>query len=95
VDTHCFSYPNIEFSDLTLEWTCTQCDLPERVSLVAMFKGSAAPTDCTGTTNRTGSTGTVYDADWTIVTDPAGKVRKQKSDGLGRMVQVIECVGSI
>jgi integrase/recombinase XerD len=37
---HCFSYRNVDFSDPTLEWTCTQYDLLGRVSFVAMLKGS-------------------------------------------------------
>jgi len=84
------SAPYRNFSDPMLEWTCTQYDLLGRVMAVAMFKGAAAPTNCTSETNRTGNTGTLYDAEWTTVTDPAGKARKQKRDGLGRLVQVIE-----
>jgi RHS repeat-associated protein len=84
-------YRNTDYSDSTLEWTCTQYDQLNRVAAVAMFKGAAAPNECVANnTNRTGITTTQYDSEWTIVTDPAGKVRKQKRDGLGRLVQVIE-----
>jgi RHS repeat-associated protein len=84
------STPYRNTSDTTLEWKCTQNDTAGRVTAVAMFKGSAAPTDCASTANRTGVTQTGYDADWTIVTDPAGKSRKIRNDGLGRIVEIVE-----
>jgi YD repeat-containing protein len=83
-------YRNVDRSDATLKWTCTQYDELGRITAAAMFKGSAVPADCASTTNRTGVTVTQYDADWTIVTDPAGKVRKQRRDALGRLVEVVE-----
>jgi RHS repeat-associated protein len=85
------SSPYRDTSDSTLEWTCTQYDPRGRLAQVAMFKGSIAPASgCGNATNRTGITGTVYDAEWTVVTDPAGKVRKQRRDALGRIVEVVE-----
>jgi RHS repeat-associated protein len=84
------AYRNADFSDPTLEWSCTQYDQLGRVTAVAMFKGSSAPTDCGSSQNRTGIANTVYDAEWTNVTDPAGKIRKQRRDALGRMVEVVE-----
>jgi RHS repeat-associated protein len=76
-------------SDATLEWTCTQSDASHRVVALAIFRGSE-PTDCASTTNRTGFTATVYDANQTTVTDPASKQNRQIVDGLGRLTQVIE-----
>jgi RHS repeat-associated protein len=87
-------YRNTDLGDPTLEWTCTEYDQLGRVTKVGMFKGSTAPTDCESTTNRTGLTTTQYDSEWTIVTDPAGKIRKQMRDGLGRLAQVIEDPGN-
>jgi RHS repeat-associated protein len=88
------SSPYRTLSDATLEWTCTQSDVFNRVTAVAMFKGSTPPGDCGSTMNRTGVTTTVFDADdkgsATTVTDPAGKARKQSADVLGRLVQVVE-----
>lgn len=84
------STPYRELTDSTLEWSCTQYDLLGRVTAVAMFKGSDAPTNCLSATNRTGITTTAYNADWTTVVDPAGKIRKQRLDGAGRFVEVVE-----
>jgi RHS repeat-associated protein len=84
------STPYRNTSEATLEWKCTQYDTLGRVTAEAMFKGSTAPVDCASATNRTGITQTVFDADWTIVTDPAAKVRRTRTDGLGRLVEVVE-----
>jgi RHS repeat-associated protein len=83
-------YRNTDFSDPTVEWTCTQYDQLDRVTMVAMFKGSSAPTDCGSSTNRTGVTTTVYNAELTTITDPASKVRAEWRDGLGRLAGVVE-----
>ena len=82
--------PYRTLSDPTLEMTCTQYDTLGRVARVSMYKGSDPPTSCTSTTNRTGTTPMIYDAEWTTVTDPAGKVRRQRVDVLGRLVEVVE-----
>ncbi len=86
------STPYRTLNDPTLEWTCTQYDLLGRVSKVGIFKGSSEPANCeqTNPTTRTGVTTKAYDAEWTTVTDPALKVRKQRHDGLGRMLEVVE-----
>jgi RHS repeat-associated protein len=84
------STPYRSTSDPTLEWTCTQYDLLGRVTTTAMYTGSTAPTTCTSTTNQTAESGIVYDADRTETTDPAGKVREEYRDGMGRLVQVTE-----
>jgi len=87
-------YRNTDFSDTTMEWTCTQYDRLGRVTLAAMFKGSAKPSDCASTTNRTGITITEFFTDasgvWTVVTDPVGKKRKMRNDALGRLMEVVE-----
>jgi RHS repeat-associated protein len=84
------STPYRNTSEATLEWKCTQYDTLGRATAVAMFKGSTAPVDCASAANRTGITQMVYDADWTTETDPAGKVRKTRKDGLGRLIEVVE-----
>jgi RHS repeat-associated protein len=83
-------YRNADYSDTTLEWTCTQYDQSNRVTAVAMFKGSALPGACENAANRTGISRTEYDAEWTINTDPMGKIRRQKRDALGRLLEVVE-----
>jgi YD repeat-containing protein len=83
------SSPYRTTSDATLEWTCTQSDSSKRVIAVAIFKG-AEPNDCASTTDRSGVTSTVYDANQTTLTDPASKQSRQFVDVLGRLTQVIE-----
>ncbi|HEX2270049.1 MAG TPA: hypothetical protein VHH35_10965, partial [Pyrinomonadaceae bacterium] len=57
---------------------------------VATFGGAAPPT-WSGTTGiHTGSVTTVYDANFTTVTDEAGKVRRGMVDAKGRLVRVDE-----
>ena len=98
------STPYRSLGDPTLEWTCTKYDKLGRVAAVAMFKGSSAPANCNQTTNRTGFTETEYGSAIntgeyngyaTTVTDPAGKTRKQITDALGRLVEVIEDPGGL
>jgi RHS repeat-associated protein len=85
------STPYRNTSEASLQWKCTQSDTLGRVTAVGMFKGSTPPTDCVSiTSSTTGITWTAYDADWTTVTDPAGKMRRLRKDGLGRVVEVVE-----
>ncbi len=84
------STPHRSTSDASMQWTCTQYDEAGRVTAVAMFKGSAAPSSCEQASNRTGITRTEYNAEWTIITDPAGKKRANRNDALGRLVEVKE-----
>jgi len=84
------SSPYRSTSDATLEWTCVQHDRLGRVSEVGQYRGIAPPADCISPVNQTGLTHTVYNADQTIVIDPAGVRRDEHRDGLGRVVQVVE-----
>ena len=59
---------------------------------VGLFSGAARPS--TGATPTLGKTTTAYDAEYTTVTDPAGKTRRSRLDGLGRLVRVDEPTGS-
>jgi RHS repeat-associated protein len=85
-------------SDSTLQWTCTQYDLLNRVSEVAVFNGSfstALPiVRCGSYANPTSVTWIAYDIDdlgnKITITDPAGKVKTQFTDALGNLVKVIE-----
>ena len=79
---------------------CTQYDLLGRVSEVAMFSGypgSLPSGGCATHSTPTGITTTAYDANssgkWITVTEkaePTDKVRKQRSDVLGRLVEAVE-----
>jgi RHS repeat-associated protein len=70
-------------------WTRVTNDSVGRVVEVATFSGAAQP-EATGYSNGTGIVTTVYDAIFTTVTDQAGKVRRSKTDALGRLVRVDE-----
>ena len=59
---------------------------------VGLFSGASKPS--TSATPTLGTTTTAYDAEYTTVTDPAGKKRRSLLDGLGRLVRVDEPTGS-
>lgn len=74
----------------TDSWTRVTNDLLGRATEVATFGGSAQPAQ-TGTGGAwTGSVLTSYNANFTTVTDQAGKVRRSVTDGLGRLLRVDE-----
>ena len=74
----------------TDSWTRVTNDTAGRVTEVATFGGASQPA-WSGTSGvYTGSVTTAYDANFTTVTDQAGKVRRSMVDGLGRMVRVDE-----
>ena len=52
------------------------------------FSGATRPS--TGAAPTWGKTATAYNAEYTTVTDPAGKTRRSRLDGLGRLVRVDE-----
>ncbi|HKG46248.1 MAG TPA: hypothetical protein VKB02_05950, partial [Pyrinomonadaceae bacterium] len=71
-------------------WTRVTKDNAGRVTEVATF-GSATQPAWTGTPGVfTGAVTTAYNANFTTITDQAGKVRRSKTDGLGRLVRVDE-----
>ena len=72
----------------TAEWTRICADHLGRVVKVGHFSGSARPS--TSATPTLGTITTAYDAEYTTVTDPAGKKRRSRLDGLGRLVRVDE-----
>ena len=55
---------------------------------------SGATRPSTGAAPTLGKTTTAYDGEYTTVTDPAGKKRRSRHDGLGRLVRVDEPTGS-
>ena len=76
----------------TMGWTRTRSDHLGRVLQAGFFSGAAKPS--TSATPTLGTTTTAYDAEYTTVTDPAGKKRRSRLDGLGRLVRVDEPTGS-
>ena len=69
-------------------WRRTGADQLGRVVEVGHFSGAARPSATAAPT--LGKTATAYDAEYTTVTDPAGKKRRSRLDGLGRLVRVDE-----
>ena len=69
-------------------WTRTWADQLGRVVEVGHFSGATRPS--TGAAPTWGKTATAYDTEYTTVTDPAGKTRRSRLDGLGRLVRVDE-----
>ena len=59
---------------------------------VGHFSGAARPS--TSDAPTWGKTATAYEGEYTTVTDPAGKTRRSRLDGLGRLVRVDEPTGS-
>ena len=73
-------------------WTRARADLLERVVEVGHFSGATRPSAAAAPT--WGKTATAYNAEYTTVTDPAGKTRRSRLDGLDRLVRVDEPTGS-
>ena len=73
-------------------WTRTRADHLGRVVEVGLFSGTTRP--AAGATPTLGVTTTAYNAEYTTVIDPAGKKRRSRLDGLGRLVRVDEPTGS-
>ena len=71
-------------------WRRTRADQLGRVVEVALFSGSTRPSTGANPSRSLGKTVTAYDAEYTTVTDPAGKKRRRLLDGLGRLVRVDE-----
>ena len=69
-------------------WTRTRADQLGRGVEVGLFSGATRPSAAAAPT--WGKTATAYDAEYTTVTDPAGKTRRSRLDGLGRLVRVDE-----
>jgi RHS repeat-associated protein len=74
-------------------WTRVTDDTAGRVQEVATFAGAARPTagaECTAAAGCTGKVTTDYYAEFTTATDQAGRVRRSRTDALGRLVRVDE-----
>ena len=82
------SNPYRETREDTAGWTRTRQDPLGRGVEVALFSGDSRPS--TSGTGTLGTTVTAYDAEYTTATDPAGRKRRSRLDGLGRLVRVDE-----
>lgn len=71
-------------------WNRTQKDNGGRVIEVQTFSGATLPSPWGTNSASTGTVLSSYDANFTTVTDQAGKVRRSMIDGLKRLVRVDE-----
>ncbi|HSS18686.1 MAG TPA: hypothetical protein VLL54_01180, partial [Pyrinomonadaceae bacterium] len=74
----------------TDSWARATRDTVGRVKEVATFGGAAPPPEEGTNSSWSGNVNTTYDKNFTTVTDQAGKVRRSKTDALGRLVRVDE-----
>ena len=77
-------------SEQTMGWTRSRMDVAGRVMEVQTFGGATLPSPWGTNSSSTGTISTTYNANFTTVTDQAGKVRRSMVDGLGRFVRVDE-----
>jgi YD repeat-containing protein len=73
-----------------MAWKRTKFDKGGRVIEVETFIGAAPPAPWGSNSVSSGKFTTEYDAEFTTVTDQAGKNRRSRLDGLGRLVRVDE-----
>jgi YD repeat-containing protein len=78
----------------TDSWTRVTNDSLGRTTEVATFGGATLPPSTGTTATASGTVTTVYDANFTTVTDQAGKLRRSMVDALGRLIRVDEPDGS-
>jgi RHS repeat-associated protein len=71
-------------------WTRTKTDRNGRVVEVQRFGGANLPAPWGGNSSSTGTALTAYSANQVTLTDEAGKVRRNRTDGLGRVTEVVE-----
>ena len=76
--------------EMTMGWSRSKSDKGGRVIEMQTFGGASAPAPWGANTSGTGTVLTSYDANFTTVTDQAGKVRRSMIDGLGRLIRVDE-----
>ncbi len=76
--------------EATMGWTRSKTNNGGRVIEVQSFGGASLPAPWGTNTTSSGTVTTAYDADFTTVTDQAGKLRRSMTSGLGQLVRVDE-----
>ena len=84
------AYSSSAGSESTMGWTRSTSDNGGRIVEVQTFGGAGLPAPWGTNSTSTGTVITAYDAEFTTVTDQAGKVRRSMTDGLGRLARVDE-----
>ncbi|HKO45275.1 MAG TPA: DUF2341 domain-containing protein [Pyrinomonadaceae bacterium] len=77
-------------TEATMGWTRSKSDNGGRIVEVHTFAGNILPAPWGANSTSSGAVSTAYDANFTTVTDQAGKNRRSMLDGLGRLVRVDE-----
>jgi RHS repeat-associated protein len=78
----------------TMGWTRSKSDNGGRVAEVQTFAGSSLPAPWGTNGSSAGAVTTAYDAEFTTVTDQAGKVRRSVMNALGQLARVDEPDGN-
>ena len=86
------SNPYCVTTEATMGWTVTTRDAMGRVTQSSTYGGATVPGPWTSgySTPAKGTSTVAYSAEWTTVGDQAGKKRKNRVDGLGRLVEGVE-----
>jgi RHS repeat-associated protein len=77
-------------SELTMGWNRIKVNKGGRSVEVQSFEGGSLPAPWGANSSSAGITTTSYDAEYTTVTDQAGRQRRSMTDALGRIVRVDE-----
>jgi YD repeat-containing protein len=73
-----------------MAWTRSKFDIGGRIIDVETFSGAEPPAPWGGNSLSSGKVTTEYNAEFTTVTDQAGKKRRSRVDGFGRLARVDE-----
>jgi RHS repeat-associated protein len=84
------AYSTAAGSELTMGWSRTKVDSAGKLVETQAFGGSSLPAPWGSNSASAGRVLTSYDAEYTTVTDQAGRPRRNLEDGLGRLVRVDE-----
>jgi RHS repeat-associated protein len=88
------AYSSSASGEGTMGWTRSKSDNSGRMIEVQTFGGGSLPAPWGSNATSTGTVNTAYDANFTTVTDQAGKLRRSMTNGLGQLVRVDEPDGN-
>lgn len=88
------AYSSQATGEPAMGWTRSKADNSGRTVEAQTFNGAALPAPWGANASGSGVVTTAYDAEFTIVTDQAGKKRRSMVNGLGQLARVDEPDGS-
>ncbi|HYG10487.1 MAG TPA: hypothetical protein VD835_11105, partial [Pyrinomonadaceae bacterium] len=83
-------YSHQATSEPSMGWTRSKSDNGGRTIEAQTFNGATLPAPWGANTSSSGAVTTAYDAEFTTVTDQAGKARRSMMNGLGQLARVDE-----